>query len=92
MASFCTYCQEDFTENDKPVRSNAGALGKWAHRRCKPVSGAQSAAGWRVVVAESANRNIAVGLTKQFVHESKARAYAKSLEDFGGVKCAIQQL
>lgn len=92
MASFCTYCQQDFTETDKPVRANAGALGKWAHAGCKPVSGSYAAAGWRVTVAESSNRNVPAGLTKQFVHESKARAYAADLEAFGGVTCTVSEI
>lgn len=92
MTSFCTYCQQDFTENDKPVRANAGALGKWAHAGCKPVSGSYAAAGWRVTVTESVNRNVPAGLTKRFVHGSKARSYAASLEAFGGVTCTVSEI
>lgn len=92
MASFCTYCQREFAEGEKPVRANRGALGKWAHTGCKPVSGSHTAAGWRAAVSESTNRNVPVGLTKQFVHESKARAYAADLEAFGGVTCAVSEI
>ena len=92
MASFCTYCQQDFTETDNPVRANAGALGKWAHAGCKPVSGSYTAAGWRVIVAESTNRNIPAGLNRQFVRESQARKQAESWEAFGGVTCTVSEI
>ena len=35
---------------------------------------------------------INAGLSKQFVHKSKAVAYAASLEAFGGVTCTVSEI
>ena len=92
-ATHCNYCDVEIQPGDEMVRAHARkAGGKWAHATCKPAASAHSAAGWRVAVSESTNRNVPVGLTKQFVHESKARAYAADLEAFGGVTCTVSEI
>lgn len=91
-ATHCNYCDVEIQPGDEMVRAHARkAGGKWAHATCKPAASAHSAAGWRVVVVESATRDLPVGSSRQYVHESRARKEAAAWEHFG-VKCAVEQL